>query len=110
MMKSPFLILAPVLLTACSSTFKPCTQGGDVSWYPPLKGEMQCQQRDDVNGRVMNHGNFKQIWPNGKTQLEGAFDEGRKSGVWSQYNDRGEKIAERYYEKGVEKMMPPAAK
>lgn len=95
-----------LVLVACASTFKPCSQGGDVSWYPPVKGDMRCQQREDQSGRVVNHGSFRQLNAKGRVILEGAFEEGRKNGVWVQYNERGEKIAERYFEKGVEKTVP----
>ena len=36
--------------------------------------------------------------------LIGSFYDGKKHGVWSQFNEKGEKTLERYFDHGVEKM------
>jgi hypothetical protein len=101
--------LVGLAAAGCASVYKPCSQGGDVKWNPPVKGDMQCQQREDRGGRVVNHGRFRQHDERGKTLLEGEFRDGRRAGVWTQYNERGEKVAERYFENGVERAMPVGA-
>ncbi len=98
-----------VAAAGCASVYKPCSQGGDVKWNPPVKGDMQCQQREEHSGQRVNHGRFRQYDERGKTVLEGEFREGRRQGVWVQYNERGDKVAERYFENGVERTLPPGA-
>lgn len=99
-------LVACAIVGGCASIHKPCSQAGDVKWNPPLKGDMQCQQREDRGGRMLNHGRFRQYDERGRTLLEGEFRDGRRVGVWTQYNERGEKVAERYFENGVERAMP----
>lgn len=113
---APVLSLAPALvLAACATTSRPCSGGGDVSWvssrYPggSIPGDKHCIQKPLSDGRYVNHGAFSVTFANGKLALEGRFEEGRKEGVWSEYDEAGNKVAERYFEKGVEKAAPSSA-
>jgi antitoxin component YwqK of YwqJK toxin-antitoxin module len=58
------------------------------------------------DGAYVNHGSYTVTYPNGKLALSGKFEQGKKEGVWSEYNEKGEKIAERYFEGGVERAQP----
>ncbi|MEN9722300.1 MAG: hypothetical protein RJB38_286 [Pseudomonadota bacterium] len=35
--------------------------------------------------------------------LEGRFEEGKKEGIWREFDEKGQVVAERYFENGVEK-------
>jgi hypothetical protein len=88
-------------LTACAVA-KPCHLGGDVTWPNPIHGDRQCHQKLFSDGRWLNHGRFVQKHLNGQIALEGQFEEGRKQGRWIQYDEQGNRIAERTFENGVE--------
>lgn len=78
-----------------------------MSWGDSkIKGDKFCQQVEDSDGEWVNHGVFKQYYKNGKVAYEGGFVAGKKEGVWSFYNDKGEKKAEKFYQNGVEKAAP----
>jgi len=99
------LVPTASLLLACSSGYKPCSKAGDTSWLHPLKGDRTCHQRELSDGAIVNHGKY--VVRNGRqTLLEGEFFEGKKNGVWTEFNEKGEPVAERYYENGVEKARP----
>lgn len=110
------LVLAFFMLSSCAiHPTRPCSEGGDVSWRTTLTadgkiiGDKHCIQKQGADGKYRNHGNYRVTYPNGKTALEGRFEEGKKEGFWSEFNEKGEKVAERYFEAGVEK-SPPAKK
>lgn len=71
---------------------------------------MQCYQKKDNNGNVLNQGNFRQWYPSGKIALEGTFDEGKKNGLWVQYDEKGNRIAEKWFEHGIERSLPDSEK
>jgi putative SOS response-associated peptidase YedK len=105
------------VLSACAVTpTRPCSAGGDVSWRSSVAkdgnivGDKHCLQKQGPDGRYRNHGEYKVTFPGGRKALEGRFENGKKEGFWSEYNERGEKIAERYYEAGVEKSPPSGAR
>ena len=62
-----------------------------------------------IDGEYQNHGRYTVYDLKGKILLEGEFHDGKKSSNWVQYGPEGEKIAEKYFENGVEKplTMPP---
>lgn len=96
------------LTVSCATTHRPCSQGGDISWDPPLKGDSKCVQKKMTDGRWYNHGRFVLLNGDGKAVLEGDFEEGQKSGIWTQFDDQGKAIREKYFEKGLEKSPPSA--
>lgn len=69
---------------------------------------MQCYQKKDANGNILNHGNFRQWYPGGSLALEGAFEEGKKNGLWVQYDEKGNRISEKWFEHGIERSLPNA--
>lgn len=86
----------------CATTWKPCTDGGDIQWDPPVKGNMQCHQRKDENGKYVNHGKFYQYDGKGRVAVEGEFRDGKRQGTWIQYDEKGQKIAKKWFHKGIE--------
>lgn len=108
------LLLPAISLYSCALT-KPCSSGGDVSWPGEFKGDKKCQKKTLKSGDVVNHGRYTAYFSSGRPGLIGSFYDGKKHGIWSQYNEKGEKILEKYYDHGVEKMsalgieaIPPA--
>ena len=93
--------------SACSSGYKPCAQGGDVTWANKIHGDRVCYQKRQKDGTYLNEGHYRQYYDNGKIAIEGQFKDGKKEGIWTQYDEKGEANLEKYYEKGVEK-SPPA--
>jgi hypothetical protein len=98
------ITLSSFFLMGCSWKFQPCAEGGDVSWEPKVIGTMECHQKKSEGPRV-NHGAFHQWHPNGKLALEGSFQDGKRDGLWSYYNESGEKKMEKYFDNGVEKTV-----
>ncbi len=99
------VLLFVCCLWSCAIGYKPCSDSGDASWPNKLSGDKKCYQKKDANGKFTNEGEFKQIDINGKVLLHGFFKNGKKDGLWTQYNEKGEKLLERYFEMGVEKSI-----
>jgi hypothetical protein len=97
------------IFSACTSTTRPCTDAGDVSWPNSIKGDKRCYQRRDAEGKYVNHGKYYQYHLNGKIAVEGQFEDGRKEGIWIEYNEKGDPVVKKYYEKGVELAIPTKA-
>ena len=103
-----FLVMVglTVIYSGCALS-RPCSSGGDVSWPGEFKGDKKCQKKKlKSTGDEVNHGRYTAYFSNGRPGLIGSFYEGKKHGIWSQYNEKGEKILEKYYDHGVEKMSP----
>lgn len=89
-------------ISSCASS-RLCEQGGDISWEFEIKGDRFCRQIKAEDGRYINHGRYYVKSSKGVILLEGQFEQGEKDGVWEQFNEKGKKIRERYFDKGVEK-------
>jgi hypothetical protein len=100
------LLLSLLLATGCSTTWRPCEEGGDVSWNPPIQGNRRCSQRKDESGRFINHGEFFQYYEDGKVAIHGHFREGQRTGTWTLYDATGKKSLQKWYHKGVELPAP----
>jgi antitoxin component YwqK of YwqJK toxin-antitoxin module len=91
----------------CSTTlYKPCSDGGDVSWEPALDkkkiGNRSCRQIQ-VRGKYLNDGQYYQYFPSGKIAIEGQFKNGLREGKWTQFDEDGKKLFIREYDQGEEK-------
>lgn len=104
-----FLACLSCFLFACSIT-RPCSEAGDLSDIPKIKGDKKCYQKKQKDGSYKNDGKFFQYHPNGNIALEGEFKDGEKNGTWTQYDEAGKKIAVRYFENGVEYFRGPPSK
>jgi hypothetical protein len=105
-MKRIFLIL--LIVTSClysCSTTRPCSKGGDLFWYPEIKKEHQgtksCKQQE-FEGVILNHGEYKEYYRTGKLAIQGQFYKGKKEGLWTMFNENGDKVIERLYVNGTE--------
>ena len=86
--------------------FRPCSQAGDLTGLPLVKGDFRCNQKQLKDGSWVNHGRFVQLQPDGVTlALEGQFTEGVRTGKWIQYSEQGKPLAELYFdERGVQRI------
>ncbi len=97
-------------LPACASGTKPCSQAGDVSWVPPLKRtDRRCAQRRLPDGKYVNQGRYEEFNEAGELVLEGQFENGKKTGLWTQYDGKNHRIAERRFENGIDVGIMPGA-
>lgn len=104
------LFFALWVLGACSTT-RPCSEGGDTTWNgESLKGDKVCGQQPNREGLWVNHGRYIQKHNNGKVMIEGQYEDGKKQGIWSRYDETGNKTVEKYFENGVEKPVLPHIK
>lgn len=101
-MRTRWTAFAALGLSACSTTTRPCSDAGDLTGLPSIKGNKQCYQRRAKDGRWLDHGQFLQWHPNGTVAIEGTFLDGAKTGVWTFYDEKGKKTAEKFYKDGVE--------
>lgn len=111
MMKRLFAILGlgvwVLTVSACGTTSKPCTHGGDLTQLPAIKGNRECYQKKRPDGSYVNDGRFIQWHPDGSMAIDGEFKDGRKHGTWIHYDEKGQKTAEKYYNEGVETSVRP---
>jgi hypothetical protein len=99
-----------MVFCGCSSLARPCHEGGDLSWpglSRELRGDIHCRQKKVAN-RYVNHGRFFVYSRAGKVLLEGEFFEGKRQGTWVQYDDQGAKLAEKFFDNGMEKTSTAA--
>jgi len=102
-----FLVATFFALTGCA-IHHPCSDAGDVVWNPKIIGDKRCEQKTLPDGKVVDHGDFKQFYQStGTIALEGQFAEGQKQGMWAYYAENGHLRSVKYFDKGVEK-TPPA--
>jgi hypothetical protein len=104
-----FLLTLPVI-SGCTALMtraqKPCT--GTAAGQPAHddgkvgKGNKQCEQIRDSAGGYVNHGHYIEWYVSGKRMLEGDYASGSKSGKWSEWDEQGKLIAEKWYENGSE--------
>jgi hypothetical protein len=103
-----FGFVALGFLSACGTTGKPCADAGDTSWIPPLKNNKRCSQKL-IGEKWLNHGDYEERDAAGNLILKGQFEEGLKTGVWTLYNDTGQKVAEKTFEKNIEVSPRPSS-
>ena len=99
--------LATLLMTACSTSPKPCRLGGDISWDGKrFGGDRKCEQqrgKGTQSALFFNHGRYREFYPSGKLALEGEFKEGRKHGTWTEYSEKGDRLLIKTFDNGVQK-------
>lgn len=99
--KGLLILLGIGLSTGCSSMRKPCAEAGDIFWANPLKTDKICTQKK-VGNTWKNHGLYQERDSKGRVILEGHFDHGLKTGTWTQYNEKGDPVVRKTFEKNIE--------
>ena len=79
----------------CTKGSQPARDDGKVG-----KGTKQCLQAKDTTGAYVNHGKYLEWHPNGVLALEGEYVGGFKTGKWTEWDDKGRKLSEKWYETG----------
>lgn len=109
-MKHIGLIFLSILLTGCAYTHsKLCTDGGQPPYDTikgPFRGKKKCYQAKDETGKYVNNGRYYEWYPNDQTAVVGQYELGKKVGRWIEYNEKGEKISDKYFENGKEIPRP----
>jgi len=81
---------------------RPCTWGGEPAREKPAGGTKQClQQRNKATGEWENSGQYLEWYASGRKALEGEYRRGRKHGKWSEWDESGKLISEKFFEDGV---------
>lgn len=97
------ILLGSLLLTSCKTIVqKPCQAGGQPAREIIFKGTHQCEQKKDQYGKYVNHGRYVEWYPDGSVALEGEYREGLKDGKWTEYDQAGKRISEKWFDKGKE--------
>lgn len=100
---SPCVLTLTLLLASCASGPRhPCLDGGQPAREKPFKGDRQCAQRKDPAGKYINEGPYTEWYPSGHRALFGEYKDGKKSGKWIEWDEKGKKLSERWFEDGVE--------
>lgn len=68
----------------------------DEKGYDP-----QLQITNTIPTKGVEDGPYKKFYPNGMLEVEGAFLNGERSGLWTSYHPGGNKQSESYYINGV---------
>ncbi len=107
---SNFLFIVSLIgvFTGCSIS-KPCSEGGDITWNPVIKGDKKCTLKKNAEGKRVLDGKFEQTYATTNTvALQGQFENGKKAGIWIYYGEDSKLKAVKYFDHGVEITPPPA--
>jgi len=96
------LNLGALGLSCAFSKHRPCTDGGDPARVPATGGTKQCETMDDATGRAVNHGHYREWFTNGRLAIEGDYRMGKKHGKWTEWDESGKRLYEKFYEDGIE--------
>ncbi|OFZ00060.1 MAG: hypothetical protein A2Z97_16215 [Bdellovibrionales bacterium GWB1_52_6] len=97
---SLFIFFIGTLAGCAAKAHRPCSEGGEPSREKTIRGTKQCLQVRDRNGKFVNDGDFVEWHPNGQRAGEGEYKMGAKHGKWTEWDERGKKISEKYFENG----------
>ena len=105
-----FLILLFECIGCSSTSKRPCTEGGQPAHdplygAPAFRGTKTCYQKPDGSGGWVNDGKYLEKYPSEKIAVTGEFKMGKKTGRWIEYDEKGKKISDRYFDEGKE--IPP---
>ncbi len=112
-LKSYQRLFAVLLLTLSSASCvtsqrKPCSEGGQAAreTVGTFRGTKKCYQKRDQSGNFVNDGKYFEWYPNDKISLVGEYLQGKKTGRWQEYNEKGEVISDKYFKDGKEVPAP----
>jgi hypothetical protein len=95
--------------TGCASSHaKPCLEGGQPAREGGVvfQGIRKCEQHKDADGKFVNDGKYFEWYSNDKIALMGEYRMGKKSGRWMEFDKKGKKISDQYFEEGKEPPRP----
>ena len=102
------VLLGAVGISCVTSHKKPCTEGGQSSrdTLTPFRGTKRCLQTRDQSGAFVNDGKYFEWYPNDKIALQGEYKMGKRIGRWVEYDEKGAKVSDKYYDEGKEVPRP----
>ena len=107
---SIFILLSLVMggSSCASHPQRPCTEGGQPAREgpTPFRGIKRCYQEPDLSGRLVNQGKYFEWYNNDKIALTGEYKDGKKTGRWIVYDEKGDKVSDQYFENGKEIPRP----
>lgn len=96
--------------TACStSRYRPCSTGGQAPYETPptdLGRIKRCYRSPDQDGKLVNDGKYFEWYSNDRIAVVGEYKMGKKTGRWIEFDPRGIKVSDRYFEDGKEIPRP----
>jgi len=102
-----FLIVIACWFLGCAArAYRPCSEGGEPSRDKSIRGTKQCLQIKDRNNKFVNNGTFIEWHPNGQKAGEGEYKMGYKHGKWTEWDEKGNRVSEKYFENGKETPPP----
>ena len=104
-----YSIVAFLAVCSCSTqSLKPCSLGGQSARddRSTFRGIKRCYQTPDGDGRLVNNGKYFEWYNNDKIALTGQYKNGKKIGRWTEYDEQGQKVSEKYFEDGKEVPLP----
>ena len=88
------------LIGCAQPAARPCSEGGEPALEKSTRGSKQCEQLKDASGQWHNHGIYREWYLNGRLAIEGEYKQGKKQGKWTQWDDKGKLLFEKFYEDG----------
>ena len=68
-----------------------------MSWYP----DGQVREEVEINVEDDRHGAYVSYYPNGQKKEEGRYQNNKKHGKWTRYDDQGKVVDEAEFVDGV---------
>jgi antitoxin component YwqK of YwqJK toxin-antitoxin module len=104
-----FIIIASCVVSCATSHKRPCTEGGQPAREGNIgfQGIKRCYQKEDKSGKVVNDGKYFEWYNSDKIALTGQYKLGKKVGRWIEYNEKGEKISDKYFDENGKEANPP---
>ncbi len=93
-------------VAGCSShPYRPCSEGlatGDDAPVAapsshPFQGTKHCFQKQDEEGKLLNEGQYRELYPEDTLAVEGEYHLGKKTGRWITYDPAGNKVKDQYF-------------
>jgi hypothetical protein len=104
-----YLAILLTFLSCATHRKKPCTTGGQPAREAsekPFRGIKRCNQDYDKSGALVNHGKYYEWYNNDKIALTGEYKDGKKTGRWTEYDEKGEVVSDKYFDEGKEIPKP----
>ncbi len=96
-------LLACAVMACSTVAHHPCQEGGEPARAGKWPGNRKCEQTySKVAGKHLNDGKYVDWYVNGKRALVGEYKMGKKHGGWTEYDEEGKKLWEKWYVEGKE--------
>ena len=101
--KASTALLASMAFACSTAAHHPCQEGGEPARAGKWPGNRKCEQTYvQAVGKHLNDGKYIDWYPSGKRALVGEYKMGKKHGAWTEYDEAGKKLWEKWYIDGQE--------